>query len=703
MPVTIPAHAIQVNGVPTEPLVMDGLPLPHALNFQALYNNYSKVYSFRWDEAMRDNRNNALAMRRDVFIRSLLQERILPTANLPWALEVDEPNDPAQKWVLDYLTKCLRSGFRMQRLRRNLLEAIWYGRYAVQVQWAKQNGMWVVVDHAPLNGDKIQYQWDGTPCVMVNGQEAQRLKQIWGQQSVVLSDANGPLFRLSHPAARGRFVIHQHDVDDADYFEGEMAGSRWGVGLRSYFYWAWWLRQQMLDWAISFMQAVGTTQLAIVNFAQGNAAAEAEARAIAKQLSGKIVIVMPRLPTEKFQVVEIVTVDTKGIDTLQSIIENYFERRMERMAVGQSMSSGADSESGLGGTGRANFAKDTKFQIIDWDQGNLAETLSRDLVEVSKRLNAPFAQFPVRLIHSVPDPEADMKLDQAQKLVNMGIPIDAGDLRNRTGFAKPEVGAEVVGGLNPAAAALSGVGTVTQQPGQKPMAPEDVEAGTKKTKYRKSDLLQYFDESDHPRDKNGKFIDKGEIEEAKTDPKKRDELRGRVRDSDAEKLEGMFDGNTTGQGELSEDEQIGKEIADAEKAAPRANLKLIRDGQGLAKPFYKGEVSGLMVSTNVPNADSIEGTFDDSTSTVLPGIREVPIDMFDVKPYTAADDNRKSERLAEAIKESGKIKPLIVVTDSESRKGKKWWCLEGNHRLIALKKLGVKTIPAMVVVDHTEK
>lgn len=476
---TIPEHAIQVNGVGPDPLVMDGLPLPHALNFQSLYNNYSKTYSFRWDEAMRDNRNNALAMRRDVFIRSLMQERILPTANLPWSLEVDEPNDPAQKWAQDHLTKALRSGFRMQRLRRCLLEAIWYGRYAVQVQWEKRNGVWVVVDHAPLNGDKIQYQWDGTPAIMVNGQEAQRLKGMWGNDSIILSDANGPMFRLNHPAARGRFVIHQHDVDDADYFEGEMAGSRWGVGLRSYFYWAWWLRQQMLDWAISFMQAVGTTQLAIVNYVQGNASGEAEAKAIAKQLSGKIVIVMPRMPGEKFQVVEIVTVDTKGIDTLQSIIENYFEKRMERMAVGQSMSSGADNESGMGGTGRANFAENTKFDIVNWDQDNLAETLTRDLVEISKRLNCPNARFPVRLKHSVPDPRAEQKLSQAERLVAMGISIDGGDVRNATGFQKPEPGCEVIGGQNPNLTMGNQPGSPTQRPGQEPVgAPELTEGGS---------------------------------------------------------------------------------------------------------------------------------------------------------------------------------------------------------------------------------
>ncbi len=301
----IPEHALQIGGVKTDPLVLDGFALPHALNFQALYNNYAKAYSFRWDEAMRDNRNNALAMRRDVFIRSLLQERILPTANLPWALEVDEPNDPAQKWALDHLTGCLKAGYRMQRMRRYLLEAIWYGRYGAQIQWEKRDGRWLVIDHSPLNGDKIQYQWDGTPCVVVNGLEAVRLKDMWGEGCIILSDVNGPMFRLSHPAARGRFVIHQHDVDDADYFEGEMAGSRWGVGLRSYFYWAWWLRQQMLDWAISFMQAVGTTQLVVVNYADGNAKAKAEAEKIAKQLAGKIVIIMPRLATERFAAVEI--------------------------------------------------------------------------------------------------------------------------------------------------------------------------------------------------------------------------------------------------------------------------------------------------------------------------------------------------------------------------------------------------------------
>lgn len=152
----------------------------------------------------------------------------------------------------------------------------------------------------------------------------------------------------------------------------------------------------------------------------------------------------------------------------------------------------------------------------------------------------------------------------------------------------------------------------------------------------------------------------------------------------------------------SEEDQINKEVLDAESVAPKAKLEVKRDRQGLMEEFYKGEVSGLRVKTKIPNVDSISGTFDEDTSTELGGIREVSIDLFDPQPYASADDERKVDRIAAQIKENGWISPLIVVTDSESRKGKGWWSLEGSHRLQALKKLGIKTFPAVVIVDHTE-
>jgi ParB-like chromosome segregation protein Spo0J len=52
------------------------------------------------------------------------------------------------------------------------------------------------------------------------------------------------------------------------------------------------------------------------------------------------------------------------------------------------------------------------------------------------------------------------------------------------------------------------------------------------------------------------------------------------------------------------------------------------------------------------------------------------------------------KKLAEEIKETNEINPLIVVIDNEGL-----YVLEGGHRLAALHLLGKKTLPALVVRD----
>src|SRR5262245_29457985 len=81
----------------------DGSLVPHHLTFQGVINWVSKTYSYRWDEALRHLPANALAMRRDAFIRALMQERVLPSAQSKWAVDVDNPKDVAQKRVKDGL------------------------------------------------------------------------------------------------------------------------------------------------------------------------------------------------------------------------------------------------------------------------------------------------------------------------------------------------------------------------------------------------------------------------------------------------------------------------------------------------------------------------------------------------------------------------------------------------------------------------
>jgi hypothetical protein len=115
-----------------------------------------------------------------------------------------------------------------------------------------------------------------------------------------------------------------------------------------------------------------------------------------------------------------------------------------------------------------------------------------------------------------------------------------------------------------------------------------------------------------------------------------------------------------------------------------------------AYPMAGETVDGRTVGSDVKNLDSIAATLDDGY-TVLPGIREVSMEGWNAKPeamFYAADDRRRVAVLADRIRESGRIDPLIVVVDNDGP-----YVLEGGHRLAALYTLGAKSFPALVVLD----
>ena len=112
-------------------------------------------------------------------------------------------------------------------------------------------------------------------------------------------------------------------------------------------------------------------------------------------------------------------------------------------------------------------------------------------------------------------------------------------------------------------------------------------------------------------------------------------------------------------------------------------------------PVAGSVVDGLTVRDMIPNLGSIDSSL--TGYEKLRRIRVVPMAGLDSAPrdlFYAADDIRRCERLAEQIRESGEVNPLIVVVDEEGP-----YILEGAHRLGALHILGKKEFPALVVLD----
>ena len=118
-------------------------------------------------------------------------------------------------------------------------------------------------------------------------------------------------------------------------------------------------------------------------------------------------------------------------------------------------------------------------------------------------------------------------------------------------------------------------------------------------------------------------------------------------------------------------------------------------------PVAGSTVSGLSVGSEIPNTESISAGMDNWKE--LPGIRELPlVDFGSGAPrevFYAANDIQSSRRLAEEIRNSGWVAPLIVGIDKGMDGVVRPYIMEGLHRLVALHELGAQTLPALVVMD----
>lgn len=123
-----------------------------------------------------------------------------------------------------------------------------------------------------------------------------------------------------------------------------------------------------------------------------------------------------------------------------------------------------------------------------------------------------------------------------------------------------------------------------------------------------------------------------------------------------------------------------------------ANSDSEKEKWDLKYPKAGSVVSGLNVTNQVDNIDSISASLNDYY--IYDGIRECQMSDFKYGGYANVNENKRSEQLAEEIKISKQISPLIVAVEEEGP-----YILEGGHRFDALHILGVQSFPALLVLD----
>jgi Protein of unknown function (DUF935) len=425
--------------------------LPNIYTFASLYNLATRSYNWKWDEAYKASQSNALSMRRDAFLMSLFFERIMPTVMMEWNIEVEDKKDEKQLETARRYEAGIRRIPRFRRYLKSAMEAVWYGRAGVQQQWGRRTidgkDFVTVVRHSPVNGDKVQYSWDWIPRILVYAGTRPELEAQGAK--VVLTDRYTAL-ELESPYWRDRFLIHAHDVVDADFFDAEMAGVIQGVGIRHWVYWLDWIKKEISTWMMDYMERVGLG-FTIFYYEEGNPQSRLDADAAANAYGRNTRIVWPR-STSGAKVgpgVERIETSTQGAAFIVELMR-YFDDKIKRLITGQSPD---DSESRplFGqGEGAAQLVKTQRFTNIAWDCDNLGESLTTDLLDPMIRFNDGQLPFHMWFKFAIEQPDPLGKLQAAKILYDMGIPIKIDEVRAWAGASKPNDNDEVTALVDPA-------------------------------------------------------------------------------------------------------------------------------------------------------------------------------------------------------------------------------------------------------------
>lgn len=435
----------------------DGFPIPRPLTFSGIYGGANRTYRSTWDEALRHNRSNARAMLRDCFIQAKLQERWSAVLSQKWHIETDDEDDPEQAEAVEWMTRAYKSIPRLRNLRLSLLKGVWYGRAGAQLLWGKQvvsgRMMAALTGHSPVNGDKINYDIDGNPCVLINAQYQAEYESMGAD--VVRTD-RGPALLLRNPSWRQRFAVYVHETEDMDYLEPELAGAGMGSGIRGKVYWCWYLRDELLSWLIDASERIGTG-VWVYYFEAGNSQSETEARDAAEKQSNRNVILWPRpIGSEKQgAMVEFIAPNSSGLDSLRTTISDYFENNITLYIIGQTASHETES-TGLG-SNQHEFKQDTKARLIAGDLENLGECETADILMPMFRRNYPVAQFRIRLAYDMDRPDPEAQLAAAKTVFDMGAELDEDEVLGLASLSRPDEGARTLKQKEPTPPGLPGM------------------------------------------------------------------------------------------------------------------------------------------------------------------------------------------------------------------------------------------------------
>ena len=451
--------------------------IPHIWTFQSLISTVSHVYR-NPDEAYKHSIENARFMRNDCSIMECLEARQRMCALLNWHIEPDDKDDPIQKTLADDMTKIMNATPYFTEYRRNLQEALWYGKYAIQhiYGFRRINGKKRVVIERwkPINGDKLAFRFDDGSARYSDEDIGIKVSTVWPLKDVVLGNRKlefteyGPAYFLE-TWERTRICVHKHIIEDGAYEDPISSGRIHGVGIRDRIYWCWFQKQETMAHLMEIIERTGNG-FTIYYYPAGNAKAKLEMEEVARAQTHTNVILMPRTPGDPAMDaygIDRIEPSTAGVTVLQDIVTSFFGNQIKRYILGQTLSSEADA-TGLG-SGVADLHLETLLQIIQYDSVKAEETITCQKLQPLQMYNFPWSRgINLKFVIDTESSESETKMRAFKEAWDMGTKIKAADVYDTIGASMPTEDEEVL--QNPAMQQQQRLWDQTHGEGGDPMA-----------------------------------------------------------------------------------------------------------------------------------------------------------------------------------------------------------------------------------------
>lgn len=339
---------------------------------------------------------------KDAHLVSVLETRKEGVLSKQWRVAPDEDGGALGERIADEVWRNFEGLDNFAQVLYELLDALGKGVAIAEILYARDGGSIVI--------DDVRFRKQNLFAFGALSEPPVGPLRIWNARDELLPE--------------NKFIVHSFRP---------LHGNRWGRPLNRRVWWAHWIKQNTVrEWLHWLEKGNGTV---MATYRQGadqkereaalTAAEEAHARKAIAKAEGFVLEVLDKART-----------GTSG--DYKDMVENYSNREMSKAILGQTLTiTGSDQGSGSRALGEVH--NEVRAEKIESDARSLMAVINWQLIRPLVTLNfGPDAPMPRFVIEYEEGEDLQSLATVGKTIVDMGVPLAAGEVRERFGWREPE-------------------------------------------------------------------------------------------------------------------------------------------------------------------------------------------------------------------------------------------------------------------------